>query len=86
MVPVPSVSVLGNFGSFLGSRVFLPSPIGGWRPELVSATTWTGSARLVHEEEEEEKGNTAEGRIRPPTTAADKDAHSTRNEDGRLRC
>ena len=25
-VPVPSVSVLGNFGSILGFRVFLPSP------------------------------------------------------------
>jgi len=32
----------------------------------------------VLEEEEEEKGNTAEGRIRPATTAADKDACAER--------
>ena len=51
------------------------------------------STRLVREEEEEKKGNTAAGRIRPATTAADKNARAARysrmanawNEVGRRR-
>ena len=43
-VPVPSIPVLGNFGSVLGSRFILPSPNGGRGGAQAQALDHQGAA------------------------------------------